>query len=176
MAAVQAFYASHVAELTKQLGEKAAVAEQSEGALNSLRADFELFRSLEEARVSSAVAQALSAERSDRDKLVGKLAEAEGKLKSLETEVPVLRAQAELTGLAQAEAKLKEQERLNAVAEMGLAVVARDRAIDDAKEAGKAEAQAKLEVHSLQRRLDRSNEVLGSLHAFSFLLPLIHSY
>ncbi|PON49170.1 hypothetical protein PanWU01x14_231590 [Parasponia andersonii] len=42
---------------------------------------------------------------------------------------------------------------------MGLTVVARDRAVDDAKEARKAEAKFKLEAYSLQRRLDRSNEV-----------------
>ena len=94
----------------------------------------------------------------------------------MEAEVPALRALADLTGVAQAEAKLKEQEQLNAVAEMGLAVVARDRAIDDAKEARKAEAKAKLEAHSLQRRLDRSNEVLGPLYAFSFVVPPLNSY
>ncbi|PON62980.1 hypothetical protein PanWU01x14_134270 [Parasponia andersonii] len=42
---------------------------------------------------------------------------------------------------------------------MGLAFIARDRAVEDAKEARKAEVTAKLEAHSLQRRLDRSHEV-----------------
>ncbi|PON37537.1 hypothetical protein PanWU01x14_319560 [Parasponia andersonii] len=42
---------------------------------------------------------------------------------------------------------------------MGLAFIARDRAVDDAKEVRKAEAKAKLEANSLHRRLDRSNEV-----------------
>ncbi|PON61662.1 hypothetical protein PanWU01x14_143210 [Parasponia andersonii] len=42
---------------------------------------------------------------------------------------------------------------------MGLAFIARDNAIEDAKEARKAEAAAKLEAHALQRRLDRSHEV-----------------
>ncbi|PON59290.1 hypothetical protein PanWU01x14_160390 [Parasponia andersonii] len=42
---------------------------------------------------------------------------------------------------------------------MGLAFIARDQAVENAKEARKAEAAAKLEAHALQRRLDRSHEV-----------------
>ncbi|PON34404.1 hypothetical protein PanWU01x14_344660, partial [Parasponia andersonii] len=41
---------------------------------------------------------------------------------------------------------------------MRLAFIAHDKAVEDAKEARKAEATAKLEAHSLQRRLDRSHE------------------
>lgn len=159
MSAVQSFYASRVATLTRQLDERAAAAERNGVALSVLRADFDLFRSLEDS-----LAQAWSTERAASEKLSRKLAKAEGKLESLEAEVPGLRAQAELVGLVRAEAELKEQERLTAIAEMGLATVDRDRAIDDAKEARKAEAKAKLEAHSLQRRLDRSNEVIDSLH------------
>ncbi|PON36275.1 hypothetical protein PanWU01x14_329710, partial [Parasponia andersonii] len=43
--------------------------------------------------------------------------------------------------------------------EMGLAFIARDQAVEDAKEARKAKAAAKLEAHALQHRLDRSHEV-----------------
>ncbi|PON68641.1 hypothetical protein PanWU01x14_094500 [Parasponia andersonii] len=42
---------------------------------------------------------------------------------------------------------------------MGLAFIARDRAVKDAKEARKVEATSKLEAYSLRRRLDRSNEI-----------------
>ncbi|PON39280.1 hypothetical protein PanWU01x14_306050, partial [Parasponia andersonii] len=99
--------------------------------------------------VSSTVAHTLSVERTRREELAARLAEAEAdKL-----------AQSEAARLAQNELRVKEQELQSAGAEIGLAFVARDRAIDDAKEARKAEAKAKLEVHSLQRRLDRSNEV-----------------
>ncbi|PON54840.1 hypothetical protein PanWU01x14_192060, partial [Parasponia andersonii] len=73
-------------------------------------------------------------------------------------------AQSEATRLAQNELRVKEQELQSAGAEMGLAFIARDRAVDDAKEARKAEAKAKLEAHSLQRRLDRSNEVNRHLY------------
>ncbi|PON78366.1 hypothetical protein PanWU01x14_020040 [Parasponia andersonii] len=54
-------------------------------------------------------------------------------------------AQSEATRLAQKELRVKEQELQSARAEMGLVFIARDRAIDDAKEARKA----KLEAHSL---------------------------
>lgn len=149
-------------------------AEQSAIALKALRTDFDMFRSLEEARVGTVVAHALSVERTDREELTSKLADAERRLESLEAEVPGLRAQAEFVGLAQAEAALKEQERLSAVAEMGLAVIARDDALDDAKEARKAEAKAELEAHSLQRRLDRSNEVISHLHLEHYELLKSH--
>ncbi|PON31343.1 hypothetical protein PanWU01x14_370650 [Parasponia andersonii] len=42
---------------------------------------------------------------------------------------------------------------------MGLAFIARDKTVEDAKKVRKAEAAAKLEAHTLQRRLDRSHEV-----------------
>ena len=74
MAAVQSFYASQVAELTRQLDAKSAAAEQSAVALKAVRADFDLFRSLEEARVSPVVAHALSVERTGREELASKLA------------------------------------------------------------------------------------------------------
>ncbi|PON50431.1 hypothetical protein PanWU01x14_222960 [Parasponia andersonii] len=96
-----------------------------------LRADFALYRSLDEARIGSTVAHALSAERVRHEELVAKLAEAEA------------------DRLAQNELRVKEQELQNARAEMGLAFITRDRAVDDAKEARKAEAKAKLEAHSL---------------------------
>ncbi|PON71092.1 hypothetical protein PanWU01x14_075310 [Parasponia andersonii] len=83
------------------------------------------------------------------EELVAKLAEAEaGRL-----------AQSKGAKLAQDELRVKEQDLQNEGAEMGLVFITRDRAIDDAQEARKAEAKAKLKAHSLQRRLDRSNEV-----------------
>ncbi|PON77321.1 hypothetical protein PanWU01x14_029400 [Parasponia andersonii] len=42
---------------------------------------------------------------------------------------------------------------------MRLAFIAHDQAVEDAKEARKTEAAAKLEAHALQRRLDQSHEV-----------------
>ncbi|PON31184.1 hypothetical protein PanWU01x14_371850 [Parasponia andersonii] len=95
------------------------------------------------------VAHALSIERVRHEELAERLAEAEA----------VGLTQSEATRLAQNELKVKEQELQSAGVEMELAFLARDRAADDAKEARKAEARAKLEAHSLQRRLDRLNEV-----------------
>ncbi|PON34204.1 hypothetical protein PanWU01x14_346200, partial [Parasponia andersonii] len=113
-----------------------------------LRADFDLYWSLDEARISSAVAHALSIERARHEELVAKLAEAEADRL----------AYAEAASLVQIELRLKKQELQSARANMGLAFIARDRAVDDAKEASKVEAKAKLEAHSLQHRLDLSNE------------------
>ncbi|PON45101.1 hypothetical protein PanWU01x14_261350 [Parasponia andersonii] len=123
--------------------------ECSEAALAELRSDFDLYRSLEEARVSSAVAHALSVEKTRCEELAARLAEAEAdKL-----------AHSEAARLPQDELRVKEHELQSTGAEMRLAFIACDRAVEDAKEARKAEVTAKVEAHSLQRRLDRSNEV-----------------
>ncbi|PON75487.1 hypothetical protein PanWU01x14_041120, partial [Parasponia andersonii] len=151
LAAVQSFYSSHVGDLTGQLNIRVAMAERSEVTLAVLRADFDLYRSLDEARVNSAVAHALSIERARPEELVTKLAEAEGEVLSLHSETEAAR-------LAQAELKVKEQELQTAKSEMWLAFIARDRAVDEAKESRKVETKAKLEAYSLQGRLDRSNE------------------
>ncbi|PON40415.1 hypothetical protein PanWU01x14_297350, partial [Parasponia andersonii] len=68
-------------------------------------------------------------------------------------------AHSEAAKLAQDELRVKEQELQSVGAEMELAFIARDRAVEDAKEVRKAEAIAKLEAHSLRRRLYWSNEV-----------------
>ncbi|PON74472.1 hypothetical protein PanWU01x14_048790, partial [Parasponia andersonii] len=68
-------------------------------------------------------------------------------------------AYSEAARLAQGELRIKERELQSAGAEMGLAFIARDDAVEDAREARKAEVVAKLEAHALQRRLNRSHEV-----------------
>ncbi|PON55914.1 hypothetical protein PanWU01x14_184860, partial [Parasponia andersonii] len=151
LAAIQSFYFSCIRDLTEELSSCSALAEHSEATLTELRSDFDLYRSLEKARVSSAVAHALSVERTRREELAARLAEAEAEADNL--------AQSEAARLAQNKLKVKEQELQSAGAEMGLAFIARDRAVDNAKEARKAEAKAKLEAHSLQHRLDQSDEV-----------------
>ncbi|PON59694.1 hypothetical protein PanWU01x14_157510, partial [Parasponia andersonii] len=103
------------------------------------RSDFDIYRSLEEARVSSVVAHALSVERTRRNELFARLAQAEADRL----------AQSEAARLAQGELRIKEQELQSAGAEMGLAFITRDQAVEDAKEARKAEAAAKLEAHAL---------------------------
>ncbi|PON45876.1 hypothetical protein PanWU01x14_255480 [Parasponia andersonii] len=85
---------------------------------------------LEEARVSSAVAHALSVEKTRSEELAAKLARSEADNA----------AHSEAARLAQGELRIKERELQSAGAEMGLAFIARDNAIEDAKEARKAEA------------------------------------
>ncbi|PON51901.1 hypothetical protein PanWU01x14_213140, partial [Parasponia andersonii] len=133
----------------EELSFRSALVKRSEAALTELKTDFDLYRSLEEARVSSAVAQALSAEGARREELAARLAEAEANKLT----------HSEAARLAQNELRVKEQELQSAGTEMGLAFIARDRAVEDTKEARKSEVTAKLEAHSLRRRLDRSNEV-----------------
>ncbi|PON34822.1 hypothetical protein PanWU01x14_341210 [Parasponia andersonii] len=149
LAAIWSFYSSRIRDLFEELNSRSALAERSEAVLAELSSDLDLYWSLEEARVSSAVAHALSVERTRHEELAARLVEAEAdKL-----------AQSEAARLAQNELRVMEQELQSAGAEMGLAFVARDRAVDDAKEARKAEVKAKLEAHSLQRRLDWSNDI-----------------
>ncbi|PON51085.1 hypothetical protein PanWU01x14_219430, partial [Parasponia andersonii] len=139
LAAIRSFYSSHIRDLTEELSSRSTLAERSEAVLAELRTNFNLYRSLDEARVSSTVAHALSVERTRLEELAMRLVEVEAdKL-----------AQSEATRLAQNELRVKEQELQSAGAKMGLAFVACDRAVDDAKEARKAEAKAKLEAHSL---------------------------
>ncbi|PON32518.1 hypothetical protein PanWU01x14_360580, partial [Parasponia andersonii] len=164
LAIVQPFYSSRFRELTEQLNARAMMAEQSEVTLAALRVDFDLYRILDEARVSSAVAHALSIERARREELATRLVEVEGKVQSLEAEVLGLCSEAEVARLAQAELKVREQKLQSAGVEMGLAFIARDKAVDEAKEVRKAEAKAKLDAHFLQRGLDWSNEVIRYLY------------
>ncbi|PON37686.1 hypothetical protein PanWU01x14_318440 [Parasponia andersonii] len=119
LAVVQSFHSSHVGELTGQLNARAAMAEQSKVTLAALRVEFDLYQSLDEAR-------------------------AEGKVQFLEAEVSSLHSEAKATKLAQLSSRSK-----SAGAEMRLSFIARDRAINEAKEARKAKAKAKLEAHSL---------------------------
>ncbi|PON32132.1 hypothetical protein PanWU01x14_363940, partial [Parasponia andersonii] len=126
-------------DLTEELNSRSALVEHSETALAELRTDFNLYRSLDEARVSSAVAHALSVERVRCEKLATRLAMAEADRL----------AQSEAARLAQNELKVKEQELQSTGTEIRLAFIARDRTVDDTKEARKAEVKAKLEAHSL---------------------------
>ncbi|PON59307.1 hypothetical protein PanWU01x14_160560 [Parasponia andersonii] len=83
--------------------------ERSEASLATLRVDFDLYWSLNKARVSSAVAHALSVERTRRKELVTKLAEVET-ARLAQAEATRL-AQTEAARLAQTELKVKEQGR-----------------------------------------------------------------
>ncbi|PON56063.1 hypothetical protein PanWU01x14_184220, partial [Parasponia andersonii] len=149
LSAIQSFYSAHVRDLTEELSSRSTLAKRSEAALIELRSDFDAYRGLEEARVSSTVAHAMSVERARSEELAARLAQAEANRL----------AQSEAARLAQGELRIKEQELQSAGAEMGLAFIARDQAIKDAKEARKAKAAAKLDAHALQQRLDRSHEV-----------------
>ncbi|PON57058.1 hypothetical protein PanWU01x14_176480, partial [Parasponia andersonii] len=149
MSTIRSFYSARVNGLTEELSSRSALAERSMAALADLRSDFDVYRGLEEARVSSAVVHAISVEKARSEELAARLAQAEADLL----------AQSEAARLAQGELRIKEQELQSTGAEMGLAFIARDQAVEDAKEARKAEAAAKLEAHALQRRLDRSHEV-----------------
>ncbi|PON72083.1 hypothetical protein PanWU01x14_069250 [Parasponia andersonii] len=77
LAAIRSFYSFRVRDLTEELSSCSALAERSETALVELRSDFDLYRSLEEARVSSMVVHALSVERTRREELTARLVEAE---------------------------------------------------------------------------------------------------
>ncbi|PON60030.1 hypothetical protein PanWU01x14_155440 [Parasponia andersonii] len=149
MSAIRSFHSDRVKGLIEELNSRTTLAERCKAALAELRSDFDLYRGLEEARVSSAVAHALSVEKVRSEELATKLARSEADNA----------AHSEAARLAQGELRIKERELQSAGAEMGLAFIARDNAIEDAKEARKAEAVAKLEAHALQRRLERSHEV-----------------
>ncbi|PON49169.1 hypothetical protein PanWU01x14_231580, partial [Parasponia andersonii] len=98
LAAIWSFYSSRVRGLTEEQSFRFALAEHSEAALAELRSDFDLYRSLEEARVSSAVAHALRVKRTRHEELAARLVEAEAdKL-----------AQSEAARLAQNERRVKE--------------------------------------------------------------------
>ncbi|PON79069.1 hypothetical protein PanWU01x14_015700, partial [Parasponia andersonii] len=149
LSAIRSFYSARVKDLTEELSSRSALVERSVAALADLRSDFDIYRGLEEARVSSAVVHAMSVEKTRSKELVARLAQAEADML----------AQSEVARLAQGELRIKEQELQSTGAEMELAFIARDQVVEDAKEARKAEAAAKLEAHALQRRLDRSHEV-----------------
>ncbi|PON92364.1 hypothetical protein TorRG33x02_118690 [Trema orientale] len=165
LTAIQSFYSSHIEKLTQQINADAVVAKWSEAFFNVLKADFEIYRKLEKAKARTAVAHTLSTERTKTEVLAANLTEAEGRIKSFEAEVPSLHSKAELANLAQVEAKLKEQEFQNVVAEIRLAFIIHNRAGGEGNEAKKPEVKAKLETHSLQHRLDPSNEVTLDLHS-----------
>ncbi|PON34771.1 hypothetical protein PanWU01x14_341610 [Parasponia andersonii] len=63
--------------LTEEFNSRSALAEHSKAALAELRTDFDLYRSLDKARVSSAEAHALSVERVKCEELATRLAKAE---------------------------------------------------------------------------------------------------
>ncbi|PON46335.1 hypothetical protein PanWU01x14_252220 [Parasponia andersonii] len=149
MSAIRSFHSDRVKGLIEELNSRTALAERCKAALAELRSDFDSYQGLEEARVSSAVAHALSVEKARSEELAAKLARSEADSA----------AHSEAARLAQGELRIKERELQSAGAEMGLAFIARDNAIEDAKEARKAEAVAKLEAHALQRRLERSHEI-----------------
>ncbi|PON48378.1 hypothetical protein PanWU01x14_237730, partial [Parasponia andersonii] len=140
---------ARIRDLTEELSSRSALTERNEAALAELRSDFDVYWGLEEARVTSTVAYALSVETARREELASRLAQVEADRL----------AQSKAARLAQGELRIKEQELQSAGAEMGLALIARDQAVEDAKEVRKAEAVAKLEAHALQRKLDRSHEV-----------------
>ncbi|PON47432.1 WAT1-related protein [Parasponia andersonii] len=77
LAAIQSFYSSRVRDMTEELSSRSALAERSEAALVELRSDFDLYQSLEEARVNSAVAHTLSVEKTRHEEMAVRLAEAE---------------------------------------------------------------------------------------------------
>ncbi|PON34465.1 hypothetical protein PanWU01x14_344250 [Parasponia andersonii] len=79
-------------DLTEELSSRFALAKHSEAALTELRSDFDVYRGLEEARFSSAVAHAMSIERARSEELAARLAQAEADRL----------AQSEATRLAQA--------------------------------------------------------------------------
>ncbi|PON35361.1 hypothetical protein PanWU01x14_336940 [Parasponia andersonii] len=142
LAVIQSFYSSYVGELTGLLNARAMVVEQREVTLAALRVDFDLYWSQEEARVSTAVAHALSTERARyKDWLPG---------------WPRQRERSSLSKL-----------RFRVCAQ-------RPRAVDEAKEASKAETKAKLKAYSLQCRLDQSNEVIRYLYLGHYKLMEAH--
>ncbi|PON35126.1 hypothetical protein PanWU01x14_338710 [Parasponia andersonii] len=94
LAAIKSFYSSHVRELNS----RSTLAERSEAALAELKVDFDLYQSLDEARIGSAVAHALSVKRVRHKELVAKL---------IEVEADRL-AQSKAARLAQNELRVKE--------------------------------------------------------------------
>ncbi|PON72777.1 hypothetical protein PanWU01x14_062460, partial [Parasponia andersonii] len=119
LSAIRSFYSARVKDLTEELSSRSALAERSEAALAELRSDFDAYRGLEEARVSSTVAHAMSVERARSEELAARLAQAEADRL----------AQSETARLAQVELRIKEQELQSAGTEMGLAFIARDQAV-----------------------------------------------
>ncbi|PON78842.1 hypothetical protein PanWU01x14_017410 [Parasponia andersonii] len=108
MSTIRSFYSARVKDLTEELSSRSALAEHSEAALAKLRSDFDAYQGLEEARVGSAVAHAMSVERARSEELATRLAQAEADRL----------AQSEAARLAQGELRIKEQELQSAGAEM----------------------------------------------------------